>query len=425
MRKLIYSISFFIVAASNIEAQQKSISTERPISLNEYMLNVAKGNLGHIAAQFNVGIAEAALKASKVFPDPQVSVSYTNNQDQTLHMGQGVDVGLSYPVSLGNKRGANIGLARSEYELSQLMLNDYFSNLRADAALSYFAAIKSIRAYELQRDTYKQMKQLAQSDSIRLALGEANELDALQSSLEAKVQLNAATGSRAIMENSLSALSMLQGKVPGDTLFRPSDEFPKSIHSFALSELIDNALREKASLKIAIKNREISEKNLRLLKANRAFEFSIDAGYSYNTIVKNEIAPAPAFNAVSAGISVPLKFSNLNNNNVKAARLSVEQSETNSREVELQITTEVIQAYNTYQAESSRLSHFSNEVTGKAEKVLQGRIYAYKRGESSLADVISARQTYNNIQNDYLESLYGYMSALIELERASAIWDVN
>lgn len=50
-------------------------------------------------------------------------------------MGEGVEVELSKTFSFG-KRGANISLARSESELTEALLADYFRNLRADATIA-------------------------------------------------------------------------------------------------------------------------------------------------------------------------------------------------------------------------------------------------------------------------------------------------
>lgn len=427
MRKQISAICviFLLLFASNAFSQKEIRGNSIPVSLAQYLSNVSKGNLGYIAEQFNVSIAEAGVKASKVFSDPEISLGYSNNQDQSLQMGQGVEAEISYPVSLGNKRGANIALARSQYELSQLTLNEYFFNLRADASLSYFEVLKLQKVYQLQEDTYKQLQKLAQADSIRLATGEANEIDAMQSALEAKAQLNMVLQSKVEVQNALANLSRLQGKTMNDTLYYPSDSFQIKSRDFLLPVLIEEALINKGGIKMAIKNKEISEKNLRLLKANRAFEFNLQTGYSYNSVVKNEIAPAPSFNSYSAGISIPLKFSNMNKGAVNAAKLAIKQSETAYKDVELQITLEVTQAYNTYMAQKNQMELYDKGLIDSAEKILKGRIYSYHRGESGLVDVINAQQTYNDLRNNYIETIYGYVSSLIELERAVAIWDLN
>ncbi|MBK9389528.1 MAG: TolC family protein [Bacteroidetes bacterium] len=353
-----------------------------PVTLNDYILNVSKGNLGYIAAQFNVSIAEAEQQAAKIFPDPEISLAYVNNEDKIMRMGQSYDAGLSYPINLGNSRKATIELARTQLDLSKLMLKLFFKNLRADAAKSYFTAVRDRQISKLQNDTYELLKNMADADSIRLKTGESTELDAIQTALEAKLQYHNVLQSRAELNNSLVILVMLQGKILNDTLFDPSGEFPLQQKIFLLSELLNTAMESRSDLLIAAKNREISEKTLHLLKADRAFEFNLEADYSYNSIVKNDIAPAPAHNSVNAGITIPLKISSLNKGSVNAAEFAISQNIINAKEVELQIFTEVIQAFNYYEAAKKKTESFSQQLTDNAEKILRGASMLTRQGKA-------------------------------------------
>ena len=396
----------------------------KPVSLSGFLRGVLKGNLGYIAEQFNVDIAKAEMKASRVFPDPELSVIYANNEDRKLQMGQSVEAGISYPVNAGNKRKAGINLARSQFELSELILESYFRNLLADAALSYFAGIRDREIYTLRVNMLKQVQELAQADSLRNVAGEISNLDALQSSLEARSFRSTVYESYAEMKNTFVNLMILQGKNLTDTLDLPSDTFNITRHDFNLSDLLDSAVLKRFDLMAAIKKQEISEKNLNLLNAERSFEFSIEAGYSYNSIVRNEIAPAPAFNGISAGISVPMKFSNINRGQVKAAEMAISQNAVLSRESELEIRTEVVRAFNKYTAQRQKVGHFNLGLIGDAQRILTGKIFSYQKGETNLIEVINAQRTYIGLQLDYIDALFEFTASLIELERAAGIWDI-
>ena len=75
------------------------------------MEKVAEGNLEYAAERLNMNVSEAEVVASKVFNDPNLSVSYFNNENGSLQMGEGVEVELSKTFSFG-KRGANMALDR-------------------------------------------------------------------------------------------------------------------------------------------------------------------------------------------------------------------------------------------------------------------------------------------------------------------------
>jgi cobalt-zinc-cadmium efflux system outer membrane protein len=251
--------------------------------------------------------------------------------------------------------------------------------------------------------------------------GEITEIDAIRSRLEARAQQYELKRIESALTNSLLELSLLQGKLPVDTLYVPSDEFPLLRQDLILRGLIERALKNRADLNVAIKSNELSEKQLRLLKAQRAPEFSLEAGYSHNTIVRNNIAPAPEHNSYGAGIVIPFKFSNINKGEIRAARLAAEQSETVRQNVENLIITEVTQAYNVYTAMNRQIENYSRDLIETAEKILEGRTFLYRRGETSLIDVLEAQRTFNEMKIQYYQIMFDYASAIIELKRSQAI----
>lgn len=423
--KRLHTIQLILVILSGSITATKTTFAQEKISLNlpSFLNEVQKSNLGYIAEQFNISVTEAELEASKIFPDPEISLMYSNSEDKKLQMGQSFETGLSYPVNLGNRRKASMQLSKSQLELQQLVVESYFKNLRADASKSFFAALKELKTFELENEIYQQFYKLAQSDSLRLVFGEANSIDAMQSNLEAKSQLNQVFQSEVEMKNSIANLTYLTGKSNVNANYLPVGNFPVSGREYSLTALIDSALQNRTDLMLAIKNKEVSEKNVELLNANRAFEFNLEAGYSYNTLVRNEIAPAPKHNSFNAGLTIPLKFSNLNKGSVNAAKLLVSQKEAIYSDIQLQVTTEVTRAFNNYSGLKKQVEHYNKGLTEMAEKILNGRIFSYQRGETGLVDVLNAQKTYTSLRKDFLNVQYEYVLSLIELQYATGIWE--
>ena len=72
-----------------------------------------------------------------------------------------------------------------------------------------------------------------------------------------------------------------------------------------------------------------------------------------------------------------------------------------------------------------QVDNFNNGLLENAENVRKGKIYSYQRGETSLLEVLNAQRTYNDIQTRYYETRYYQAAALIELEKAAGIWDID
>ena len=83
-------ITMCLLAGSLAGSAQQMV----PLSYRNYMEKVAEGNLEYAAERLNMNVSEAEVVASKVFNDPNLSVSYFNNENGSLQMGEGVEVEL-------------------------------------------------------------------------------------------------------------------------------------------------------------------------------------------------------------------------------------------------------------------------------------------------------------------------------------------
>lgn len=396
----------------------------KPLSYRQYMERVTAGNLEYAAERLNVDISDAEVIASKVFNDPNLSVSYFNNENNSLEMGEGVEVELSKTFSFG-KRGANIALARSESELSRALLADYFRNLRADATVSYLEALKQYELYKVKQNAYDNIRQLAESDSVRFKLGKIMEIDAIQSRLEAGILKNELIQAETDLHNAFSNLNLLTGSVAHDTLFILEASLHLPPRDFVLADLISTASVNRADLVAALKNKEVASRALKVTRRERNTDVDLSIAVSKNARVRNEEAPAPPFTGVTAGIAIPLKFSNFNKGAVRAARFREQQAETQYQQALLQVQTEVVQAYRSCQSLMQQVGHYENGMLQAAREVIDGKVYSYNRGEVSLLEVLDAQRTFDDVQAQYIETLFNYSTALVELEKSAGVWDVE
>lgn len=419
------AVGFLFVWLSSVTyAQTDTVFNQTPIQYAEFLRLVSKNNLGYAAEKFNLDIAEANIENAKIFPDPELNIGWFDNGQRRMKMGYGFTSEIGTTLELGGKRKARVDLAKSEHELSKYILQDYFRNLRADATLSYLVALQNKFLYTVQLNSYQSIKQLANSDSIRLKLGAIKEIDAIQSKLEAGSMLNNVFESGATWKMSLVNLNVLTGSKQTDTLFTPSGDFSRFDRSFNLELLITEAQNNRADILAALQSKHASLKMLQLAKANRVMDIELHAGVGTASYVTNIVAPTPSFTQVSAGITIPLKFSNKYAGELKTAYYESHQADILYQQTELQIQAEVTQAYYNYLAYKKQVQQFEKGLLSQAAKVLEGKIYSYKRGETTLLEVLNAQRTYNDVRQSYYQTLYSYAAALVELERSAGLWDI-
>lgn len=416
--------SGFFLCIENIKGQ-----TTHPIDYQNYIEQVKQQNLSYVAEKLNVDIAVAELQAAHVFNDPQLSLEYGDNEiantgEENKLLGRSISVELSKTFTVG-KRGANIDLARSEKELNEALLEDFFRNLRAEATLAYIEALKQAELYIIKDNSCRNIRALAESDSIRLAHGDISETDAMQSRIEAESAENELLQAKADYICALSELALWTGNFNATILNSPTGKLKTTVRDFNSENLLQTALENRADLAAALKNTDVAAKELKVARRERNTDFDLALGYSYNGEVKNETAPVPRFNGITVGISVPLKFSNLNKGTVRAAELRRQQAEINYKQAELEVQTQVLNNLRQYQSSVEQVSVYENGLHSRAEEVLKARIYSYGRGETSRSEVLIAQNTFDELQAAYIETAAKNLAALVELERSAGIWDID
>lgn len=374
------------------------------LTLQEYLHQVGNGNLDYIAEKFNVRIADAEVIAARVLPDPELEFEAGEEY---------YSIELSYDLELGGKRRARVRLAKSEAELERLAVEYFFRELSAEAADAFLEALKEKEILQFRKSSYDYMLQLSLSDSIRHRLGEITENDARQSRLEAASLLNEVYEQEATYQSVLIVLNQYMGK-NADTLYIPTGTLELPYREFNLGELTWLALENRLDLMASIKNSEIAVNQLKLAKAERRIDLGLMVGYErdWNGFL-------PERDMLKGGFTVPLPFSNINKGSVRSARLAIEKSKVEQQSVQLQIEAEVAQAFYNFEATRKKVHQFNTVLLEDARKLLDGVVYTYKRGETDILEVWIAQRTYNEIQEQYFETLKDYSSALIELERAS------
>ena len=386
------------------------------MTYDQYIRTVAEKNVSYLAEKYNVDIAQANLQAAKVFNDPELSVDYGNNQDWYMYMGQSWEFGLSYDLDLAGVRRARIRTARNEKEITEASVIAYLSNLRFEAAQAWAEAWRLKQSCDVLQANVRDMQQIAESDSIRLSVGDIGRTDATQSKLEAQALEGELIALQAEYKNALMALSLLCGGEPITAM--ADDELPQKTLSYSEEELFRVAENNRADLKAAELSHTLSVNNLRLVKASRAMEMSLSLGYSYNSEVRNEIAPAPKFNGLSVGIAIPLKFSSLNRGERRAAEHQVTQSQKYYEASLLQIRTEAAQALNAYEAAKVVLQKYNSNMMTDARQIVESRKIGYQKGDTSLIELLAAQQTYRDVMQAYIDACSNHFVCYAQLENA-------
>lgn len=387
------------------------------LGYREFISAVVENNQEYKAEQLNVPMSEAQLKASRSIGNPSLSMEYGNNSDWGIQMGQSLDIGVTQPITFGVV-AARKQVARNEVAMASSNLEEYLLNMKAEATKGFLDAMLARDLTETARQTYEQMKRLAEGDSLRYAKGDIAELDMLQTRIEARMAKQEYIASQAEYRNALVALDKMAGNPRRGTM-GVSGELRNPGKDYSRGELIRLAMDKRPDLQSARQAVTLAESQGKLTKRERMPEAELSLGVSLNSRVRNEEAPAPEFIGYTAGVSLPLPFSNANKGSIRAAQMTVQQAKLQEEAMEKQVESEIMQAYNRYLLAQKNAETYTAELIGDAETIMQGRMYAYERGETSLMEVINAQRTYNEVRRSYAEAMHECMTTWVELQQCS------
>ena len=383
------------------------------ISYGEYMERVFNNNIALTAKKMDIDIADATVKSSKVYNDPTIALTYTNNEDWSKGLGQGIEFELSRTFTFGVRR-TRIDLAESERTQSIALLEEYMRHFRADATIAYLEHLRAMMLFEEAREIYNDLSEVAANDSIRYLRGDIAQSDWLESRMAQGVAKNAMLTAEAELRNTAIKLGYYMGELENSASLSSTGSLEITGTVATLEHYIASALEHRADLVVALGKADIAVAAQKFNKAQRRPELDVTLGATYN------IAD-PDFTTIKAGVAMPLKFSNLNKGARLQDELLVKQANIEIEEARLIVTAEVMQAYNNFKYAAKQSETFSGVMLSDMQQVVNSKKIAYEVGEIPFLDYLIVQRNENEMREEYINALFEKAVAWVELQRATGI----
>lgn len=388
-------------------------ATAQNISYGEYMERVFKNNIALTAKKMDIEIADAAVTGSQVYNDPSIALTYTNNEDWSKGLGQGIELELSRTFTFGVRR-SRIDLAESERTQAIALLEEYMRNFRADATIAYLEHLRAEMLYNEAREIYNDLSEVAGNDSVRYLRGDIAKSDWLESRMAQGIAKNSMLAAEAELRNSGIKLGYYMADMNSAEQLRGMGTLEITEQAAALEHYTKAALEHRADLVVALGNADIAVAAQKFNKAQRRPELDVVLGATYN------IAD-PDFTTIKAGVAMPLKFSNFNKGARLQDELLVKQANIEIEEARLMVTADVMQAYNSFIYATKQSETFSSEMLSDMQQVVESKRKAYEMGEIAFLDYLIVQRNESEMRGEYIDALFGKAVAWVELQRSTGI----
>jgi cobalt-zinc-cadmium efflux system outer membrane protein len=412
----------------NPTVDQASESGRPHITFGEYVTQVLRSNLALALQKSTVDLSKAAVTSARVTPDWSVDFGFPtfdiSNQGQPTNFS----TGLNIPVELGGKRGKRVRAALADVSTAGFDYEDAVRRLRATAAGAFIASLSTRSILQSSLKSLGEFDRIVEVNEQRLRVGDIGEIELMQSRVDRDQFKAGVISAQADVYSADLALAQQLGqadKLSTAQLPVPAGSLEVPIRTFDPDQLVAIALQRRSD--VLSRQRAVDAASLRIqvAQANLVPDLGVSGSYSHTGTGTGGFVQPPD-NTLGASLSINLPFSRWRHQGeIEAARASRTQAELQLRSAQIQVESEVRDAYSRYQASVSRLKLYQGGVLKEADRVLQARLYAYQRGGASLLEVIEAQKTSAAIYLAYSQALADHANALVTLEEAAAMWDVS
>ncbi|EQA43167.1 outer membrane efflux protein [Leptospira broomii serovar Hurstbridge str. 5399] len=423
--RILYILALFPITSLFSQSDLMKEAPVREIDFQTYLNEVLDNNYELASRKYNVDITKSEIDVARKFPNPNIVLGNQSADISSKHLPQQWYAGFQGTVELGGKRGARIDYQTAVADQSRAQFADFLLQLRADATITYVNTLAIMLVTKRKEESYKSLFQLAESNAIKLKFGDITELDVTQSQVEANLMKNDLISSESDLRAAALNMILFMCKKDRSRLFYPQGDLNIQPKEYDLEKLIGFALENRPDVIAARYDKVSSRYNLKLTEANRVPNFNFEVANNFYTRSTNATGPSPSYYALTYFFGVTMPLSNMYTGDLEMAKYRISKSEVDLEAAKLKVEVQVKTAYLQYQLAKEQLKIYKSSILADAEKVFQGRMYNYKRGNTTLTDVLAAQRTLNSVYFAYYQDLRNYVTKVVELQRASGIWEIS
>jgi cobalt-zinc-cadmium efflux system outer membrane protein len=398
-----------LCVAVSVEAQEPAdsltLTRDQAIAqalVGSPLLAIAREQVAQVRAQ---GIQASA------FPDPEIAADWA---------------GLSKPFRPGTRTGADVSVGvtmpfpqkllmqgaagRATVRSAEFAYEQQRQAVVAETAQAYDALLVALQH---GRDL-AQARQLAadflQRTEARFAGGTVPRLDVIKARVELAQAENDRIANERDQANARSALNRAMGRLLRLPLV-PIDSLTVPAAPPALDSLIPVAMAQRPELRGLDADRSSARSSAAIAQQYFLPDLSL-------SLEKNVVDGSPDEYTLGLGFSLPLFFWNHQRGEVAEARHRVRELDASYRDLEAGVEQDVRTAWASADAAIRQATYLRDELVPEAQHAYEVVAGSYALGGSSALDVIDARRTLLDAENQYADALGAANDAVFQLRLA-------
>ena len=392
------------------------LNPSKSYTLEELLAFTLEHNPEVLAAKAEIDMARGELIAAGLLPNPKIEFTGRNQRIPEGDLsGFNYDVNLSQEIPLGGKIGHRKRVAQLKLEKAQLDFQNVVRLKTAEVKKAFYAVLFNQRRQELIKEILEVNKTILDIANKRYKAGDIP----LMGVNLASIELQRTTTESLNLQNELSqanfellmALGVIldSGGSSGVEGLKVEGTLSKEQIQFNLTELIRFALANRPdykSLQVAVK---AAEADISLARAEGVP--NIEVGGTFERELGNE-------RRIGGFVSIPLPLFNRNQGEIAKSLSRKDQASLELAALRNRIEQEVRIGFAKVETGKKNLDVFQRGLIQLVRENLELNRKAFQAGEIEFLEVARAEEDFIRTNTLFLEALYNYNLALIELETA-------
>ena len=332
-------------------------------------------------------------------------------------------------------------------DISDVQLRATITNTVSNVRNAYWDYVFAVQAVEVAKQSLDLAERLVRDNQTRVEVGTMAPIDVVQAQSQAATARQNLVAAQSTMRTAELVLKRLIVGGTNDPNWNvrldPVDRPDFTPQSFDIEAAVRRALSERTDLAIAKKNIEANDVTLKYLVDQMRPQADLLATYGVVGLGGTQLIKAPGASVNSAPVdfipggymdalsplfrnnfprwTVQLNFSyplgvSAQEANVARARVQMNQIQAQTKQIELQVATDVTNATLTAQSNTERVQA-AQAARELAQKQLEAEQSKFEVGMSTNFNVIQAQRDLATAQNNELQAILNYRKSLVELER--------
>ncbi|HVT58382.1 MAG TPA: TolC family protein [Thermoanaerobaculia bacterium] len=333
--------------------------------------------------------------------------------------------GIGWTFERGGKRRRRIDSARLATAGAEHDLRDSRRTLIAGVRATFTAALLARGNLRGAQDNLKNFQQVEDLNRIRYEKGEISGgellkigLQMLQFQIDVRDADLAYRTARASLRQAIFTPELAQE-------FEVEGEWTPAPLPQALGELEKRALAKRPDLLSAETAARKAEADVELAEANAKVDVTVSLGWIHtgpSLVDDQHVQPFFSFgqaaNALGTGVNFPLPIFNRNQGEIARTRSEVARTRAAADVVRAQVIDDIETAYVALRASQERVELYEKIYLKKAGESRQIAELAYRKGATSILDLLDAERTDRATQLAYRQALADYVTHLDQLNAA-------